>query len=214
MSTIQLREAAQWSKGLPHQNDAWNWLQNQISTSVLEEFALKYRNEERLQATNSQHVAPPQAIAIIKEFEGLSLTPYLCSAGVPTIGYGTTVYPNGKKVQLSDPAITTEKAEFCLTQTINHDIVYTLAKSVPFWLAMSNNQRAALISFAYNLGSGFMLAESGFNTLQKNLREKNWNAIPETLKLYRNPGTNSETGLLRRRVAEGELWKAEGRFAQ
>ena len=43
---------------------------------------------------------------MIMNFEGLSLKPYLCSAGVPTIGYGNTYYPNGKKVTLKDKPIT------------------------------------------------------------------------------------------------------------
>ena len=38
-----------------------------------------------------------EGIALIKKFEGLKLNPYLCSAGVPTIGYGNTFYENGKK---------------------------------------------------------------------------------------------------------------------
>ena len=70
---------------------------------------------------------------------------------------------------------------------------------------MNDNQRGALLSFAYNLGSGFY-GSSGFNTITSNLSQKNWKAIPETLKLYRNPGSNVEAGLLRRRVAEGKLW--------
>jgi lysozyme len=72
---------------------------------------------------------------------------------------------------------------------------------------MNANQRGALLSFAYNLGAGFYNS-SNFNTISRNLREKNWKAIPDTLKLYRNPGSNVEAGLLRRRVAEGKLWSS------
>jgi GH24 family phage-related lysozyme (muramidase) len=39
------------------------------------------------------------------------------------------------------------------------------------------------------------------------LKNKEWSKVPEALKLYRNPGSDVEAGLLRRRVAEGELWK-------
>jgi len=46
---------------------------------------------------------------LIKLFEGLSLKPYLCSAKVPTIGYGSTFYENNKKVLMSDPAITNQR---------------------------------------------------------------------------------------------------------
>ncbi len=48
---------------------------------------------------------------LIKLFEGLSLKPYLCSAKVPTIGYGNTFYENNKKVLMSDPPITKERAD-------------------------------------------------------------------------------------------------------
>jgi hypothetical protein len=34
---------------------------------------------------------------LITKFEGFSAKPYLCSAKVPTIGYGNTYYTNGKK---------------------------------------------------------------------------------------------------------------------
>jgi hypothetical protein len=63
-----------------------------------------------------------------------------------------------------------------------------------------------LISFAYNLGTGFYGA-TGFETISKRLRERDWGAVPEALLLYRNPGTNVEAGLKRRRIAEGNLWR-------
>lgn len=80
-------------------------------------------------------------------------------------------------------------------------------QKIPYWGEMNDNQHGALLSFAYNLGAGFY-GGSGFNTISRNLREKNWAAIPETLKMYRNPGSNVESGLLRRRTAEGKLWNS------
>ena len=50
-------------------------------------------------------------IDIIKRWEGFRPKPYLCPAGIPTIGYGTTVYPNGRKVTLQDKAITEQVAD-------------------------------------------------------------------------------------------------------
>ena len=50
---------------------------------------------------------------LIKSFEGCRLNAYKCSAGVPTIGYGNTYYPNGDKVQMDD-VITLEKAKEAL----------------------------------------------------------------------------------------------------
>ena len=51
-----------------------------------------------------------EGLELIKKYEGLRLSPYLCPAGVPTIGYGTTVYPDGTPVSMSDPKITAAKA--------------------------------------------------------------------------------------------------------
>ena len=47
---------------------------------------------------------------LITKFEGLKLKPYLCSAKIPTIGYGNTYYPDGKRVTLLDKEITKEYA--------------------------------------------------------------------------------------------------------
>jgi lysozyme len=70
---------------------------------------------------------------------------------------------------------------------------------------MNNKMKSALISFAYNLGAGFY-GSSGFNSISKNLKEKDWKSVPKTLELYRNPGSSVEKGLLRRRRSEGKLW--------
>jgi lysozyme len=100
--------------------------------------------------------------------------------------------------------ITPQQADEYLMYDVQYRFFPELEK-IPYWSEMNDNQRGALLSFAYNLGAGFYNG-SGFATITRNLREKNWKVIPETLKLYRNPGSNVEAGLLRRRIAEGKLW--------
>lgn len=78
-------------------------------------------------------------------------------------------------------------------------------KKIPYWNEMNENQQGALLSFSYNLGANFY-GTSNFNTISKVLKEKKWSDVPKVLELYRNPGTNVEKGLLRRRIAEGALW--------
>jgi lysozyme len=100
--------------------------------------------------------------------------------------------------------ITQQQADEYLMYDVQYRFLPALEK-IPYWGEMNDNQRGALLSFAYNLGAGFYNG-AGFNTISRNLREKNWQAIPKTLEMYRNPGTNVEAGLLRRRKAEGKLW--------
>jgi lysozyme len=151
---------------------------------------------------------PQAGVELIKEFEGCKLTAYPDphTGGLPiTIGWGSTRKRNGSPFHLGEK-ITLEEANALLEFDIRNRFMSTL-KSIPYWSEMNDNQRGALLSFAYNLGAGFYNS-SNFNTISRNLREKNWKTIPETLKLYRNPGSNVEAGLLRRRVAEGKLWSS------
>ena len=148
---------------------------------------------------------PLQAIELIKKYEGFRADPYICPAGVATIGYGNTYYPDGRKVQMGDPAVSFQDAESMLRVVVEKDFVSVLEKTIPHWDEMSNGKRSALISFAYNLGARFYGAD-GFNTISRVLREKKWDEVPEALLLYRNPGSAFEEGLRRRRTEEGEVW--------
>ena len=88
---------------------------------------------------------------LICEFEGLKLKPYLCSAKIPTIGYGNTYYPNGKRVTLLDDAITKEYA-FEIFKTIADKFAKRVDDMVK--TELTQNQFNALVSFAYNVGTG------------------------------------------------------------
>jgi GH24 family phage-related lysozyme (muramidase) len=149
---------------------------------------------------------PRRAIALIKEFEGCHLSAYPdpLSGGEPwTIGYGTTRYSTGAPVQRGEK-INVIEADMLLRLEVDR-IAAKLHGTVPHWQVMNDDQRSALVSFAYNLGAGFYGA-AGFETISRCLRERNWADVPAALELYRNPGTNVEAGLLRRRRAEGKLW--------
>lgn len=147
------------------------------------------------------------ALKLIQEFEGCHLSAYpdpLHGWSVATIGYGTTRYPDGRQVQRGDK-ITVIDANELLQGEVDR-IAVKLSNTVPHWDELDRSQQSALISFAYNLGAGFYGA-AGFETISRRLREKDWGRVPEALELYRNPGTPVEAGLLRRRRAEGSLWR-------
>jgi GH24 family phage-related lysozyme (muramidase) len=147
-----------------------------------------------------------KAAELIAEFEGYRGQPYKCPAGIWTIGYGTTYYPNGTLVTPRDSAISKQRARELLDNHIDNAIVPLLSSNIPTWGIMSGNQKAAIISFAYNLGSHFY-GSPKFNSITKALSKKeNWGQVPAALLLYVNPGTTFEAGLRRRRQAEGKLW--------
>jgi lysozyme len=86
---------------------------------------------------------------LIKEFEGLKLNAYLDTSNIWTIGYGLIRYPNGQKVKKGDK-ITQEQANEYFKQTLQKfaQEVEDMIKS-----KVNNNQFAALVSFAYNVGT-------------------------------------------------------------
>ena len=145
-------------------------------------------------------------INLIKEFEGCHLNAYPdpLTGGLPiTIGWGSTKDFNGQPFKLGKK-ITQEYADKLLIFDIEQRFLPSLQK-IPYWSEMNDNQRGALLSFAYNLGAGFY-GGSNFNTITRVLKNKEWNKVPDALYLYRNPGTKVEKGLARRRTAEGKLW--------
>ena len=166
-------------------------------------WVVKYREKPKVPPS----VVPPQCLDIIAEFEGFRSSPYLCPAGVPTIGYGCTFYPDGKKVQLSDPPITEAKGKELLSTLVEKDFWSVLTNTIPYWDKMNDNQRSALTSFGFNLGAHFF-GNPGFNTISAVLSDRAWSEVPGALLLYINPGSPYEAGLRRRRAAEGALWNS------
>lgn len=83
---------------------------------------------------------------LIKKYEGLRLQAYKCPAGVLTIGYGTTIYPNGKKVKKGDTC-TKEEAEHYLAFYLENEVNRYLDKDFP---DLKPGQREALQSLIYN----------------------------------------------------------------
>lgn len=122
-----------------------------------------------------------------------------------TIGWGSTKDFNGQPFKIGKK-ITQEYADRLLVFDIENRFLPSLQK-IPYWSEMNDNQRGALLSFAYNLGAGFY-GGSNFNTITRVLKNKEWDKVPDALYLYRNPGSNVEAGLARRRKAEGDLWKS------
>lgn len=139
-------------------------------------------------------------LELIKYFEGLSLKPYLDAVNIPTIGFGNTYYPDGKKVTLQDKEITEEKAFEILEYIANKDFGSNINKVAK--VQLNQNQFDALVSFAYNIGNG------NFNssTLLRWLNQGNYKEASMQLLRWDKSKGIVLNGLTKRRKAEKELF--------
>lgn len=141
-------------------------------------------------------------LPLIKKFEGLRLSPYLCSAGVPTIGYGSTYYSNDMKVSLSDPSITKETAEGLLKYTVQKTYLPAVLTFCP--TLDTANKYAAILSWTYNLGIGALKN----STMRKRILDGNWDETVKELVKWDKAAGKSQPGLTRRRQAEALVFSS------
>lgn len=141
-----------------------------------------------------------KGLALIKQWEGFRSKPYLDPVGIPTIGYGTITYPDGRKVTIKDAPVTEAQATQYLLRhiaTIEPLIVKALE------VKLNDNRYSAIVSFVYNLGIGNFRRSTLLQTI---------NAAPgapgirtEFMKWVNANGRKLE-GLVKRRTAEADLY--------
>lgn len=139
------------------------------------------------------------ASALCRRFEGLFLHPYLCPAGIPTIGYGSTRYLDGTAVRLTDPPITRELAERMLLQSIQRVYLPAVLRLCPS--IDSPKRLAAIIDWCYNLGAGQLAA----STLRRRINADRWLEVPAEVRRWNRGGGRVLRGLVLRRDAEVTL---------
>jgi lysozyme len=143
------------------------------------------------------------AAALCKRFEGFKAKPYLCPAGVPTIGYGSTYYANGRKVTLTDETISETIAETLLLHELHHTYLPGVLRHCPILLTYERKCNA-IVDFAYNLGIGRLQT----STLKRKINDQDWDAAQEQLMLWTKGGGKVLPGLVKRRSAEVALLTA------
>ena len=130
------------------------------------------------------------------EFEGFSAEPYICPAGVPTIGYGLTRYTDGSKVTMQDSPISKEDA-LAATRKLLIGFQSSVLQSCPD--IKSTGLLAACTDLAYNIGVNAF----GASTLRKVINEGGDNAaIAAQFRRWTRGGGKVLAGLTRRREAE------------
>ena len=141
-----------------------------------------------------------KGLNLIKKFEGFSSKPYLCSANVPTIGFGSTYYENGMLVTLDDDSVSEQRATEILKFTTDKMYGSFVNKAVK--VKLNQNQFDALVSFAYNLGNGNLQQ----STLLKKVNNNDFIGASLEFEKWNKAGGKVLSGLTKRRTAEKELF--------
>jgi lysozyme len=150
-----------------------------------------------------------EGMKILIDSEGIYLQPYLDPKKIPTIGIGTIVYPNGKRVSMSDRTITLEEAH----EYLNYELKEKAA-TIQNWinnnkLSLTGNQFSALLCFAYNLGCGPIIDKD--RSLSQAILNKG--DVRAAFMLYTKIsvwyGKKELKGLVIRREKEANLYLAE-----
>jgi lysozyme len=138
-------------------------------------------------------------IEIIKKYEGFSADPYLCPAGVPTIGFGSTRWFDGYHITMDSRTISRDDATRLLQMELHH-----IESAVPRLIKapLTQNQFDALASFTFNLGSGRLQS----STLRARVNRLDYDGAADEFPKWCKAANKVLPGLVRRRAEERQLW--------
>lgn len=135
---------------------------------------------------------------LIKE-EGIVLKPYLCGGNVPTIGIGCSFYSDGRRVKMTDPAITKDQAVRIFKEVLAH---YESKVARVTRDDITQNQFDALVSLCYNIGT---TAFDGSTVLRLVNKNPNDPEIRKAFEAWKNAG--GKPILLARRQREYSMFQ-------
>ncbi len=146
----------------------------------------------------------PFGIDLIKSFEGCRLVAYRDSAGIPTIGWGTVIYQDGRRVKMGEKINQIQADKLLLWQIGLKEVgVNTLLG--PYRIAQ--HRFDVLVDFVYNLGIGALGGSTLLKVIKVNPNDYaihdqflKWCKITVDGKLVAVPG------LLTRRRKEADIW--------
>jgi lysozyme len=136
-------------------------------------------------------------------FEGFEALPYLdllATIPTPSIGYGTTIYLDGRRVKLSDRAISEPTARRLLRLKIEREFLPAVRRYCPN--VTDPNRLAALLDWTYNLGETNLRT----STMRKKIVAELWDEVPGQIRRWNRAGGLVRAGLVRRREAEVKQW--------
>lgn len=146
--------------------------------------------------------ASDKAYELIRFYEASNqcrLKAYYDTGSVPTIGWGTTVYPNGKKVRIGDVCTLEQANEY-----LENDVKYAVsAVDELVKVDISQSMFDALVSFAYNVGIGNLKS----STLLRCINQKQFAAALQQFQKWKFDNGKEIAGLFKRRLAEAALFE-------
>lgn len=144
----------------------------------------------------------PNGVKLIQSFESFSSKAYLDSIGLATIGYGTTIYPDGRHVALGDTCTQEEATNYMMHDLQNFETAINHAiHNTP-----TQNQFDAMCSLCYNIGIANFRASSVLRNFNNNKLEDAQHSFLLWDKVHVHGVSEELKGLLRRRLAEAVLF--------
>jgi lysozyme len=141
-----------------------------------------------------------KGLDLLKQFEGIKLKPYLCPAGIATISIGCTYYEDGTKVKMTDPEVSQARATEIFLNVLKH---YEASVDSFTRDDITQEQFDALVSFAYNVGTG---ALKNSTLLKKVNADPNDKYIESQFLIWNKVKGVTIKGLTLRRQAESNLY--------
>lgn len=143
-----------------------------------------------------------EGFKLLIKLEGLKLSPYLDSAGIPTIGIGNTFYEDGKKVTMKDKPITLLRAVRLAKKVLEK---FEKSVNTEVNVTISQNRFDSLVCFCYNVGIHAFSRSSVLRLLNENKIKEAANSFL----LWNKAGGKESKGLTNRRKIERELFLKE-----
>lgn len=137
--------------------------------------------------------------SLIKQFEGLRLNAYLDSVGVPTIGWGSTFYEDGRRVRMGEK-ITKEQADTLFKKVVDN---FAAEADKRILSAVNQNQFDAIVSFTYNVGTGALAKSTLLKKVNANPCDP---SIRDEFLKWDKAGGKVLAGLTKRRKQEADLY--------
>jgi lysozyme len=148
---------------------------------------------------------PNHAIELVKKWEGLHkkgpdglIYPYLCPAGVWTIGYGSTRLLDGSRVRHDTSPLTPEECEELMLTELGSCVRHAVRLSPG--LSVNETALGAISSFIFNLGAG----NYARSTLRRRVNEERWDEAATEIKKWVWGGGRRLPGLIARRLDEAD----------